>query len=477
MATVNELKATARPKAGKGAARAVRRAGRVPGVIYGDTRSPSRSRSTSRNSSSSIYAGHFLTTIYDLEVDGTKHRVIPRDFQLDPVRTIRSMSISCASARARRSACAFRSTSIERRPGARRQARRHGQHRDPHDRVQCPGRRHPAGLRRRHHRARDQLFASHLSDIKLPPNVQRARARRHHAGHHRAAVRLRRRNEGRGRSGRCRCRGCRSGCGRSCRLRRPARPGAAPRGCARRRLRRPRRSKAQRLFAVPARAVDAVGDRIASRCVHAALRRARQSGRQARGQPPQHRLHGGGGDRQAPRLSAVAAPLPGRRDRRHDRRREACCCCCPGTYMNESGRAVAEALHFYKLALDRHRGVPRRDRACARQGAGEDRRRHRRATTACARSPRMSATTIGACASASVIRASRIWCMRYVLERFRQERAAVGRGAVRHHRRQRRAAGERQGRELPEQGASRDAAKGFGEPSREATAIRRDYGT
>ncbi|HTV35495.1 MAG TPA: aminoacyl-tRNA hydrolase, partial [Xanthobacteraceae bacterium] len=24
----------------------------------------------------------------------------------------------------------------------------------------------------------------------------------------------------------------------------------------------------------------------------------------------------------------------------------------PGTYMNESGRAVAEALHFYKLALD-----------------------------------------------------------------------------------------------------------------------------
>ena len=30
--------------------------------------------------------GRFLTTLYDLEVDGTKHRVIPRDFQLDPVR-------------------------------------------------------------------------------------------------------------------------------------------------------------------------------------------------------------------------------------------------------------------------------------------------------------------------------------------------------------------------------------------------------
>ena len=50
----------------------------------------------------------------------------------------------------------------------------------------------------------------------------------------------------------------------------------------------------------------------------------------------------------------------------------------PGTYMNESGRAVAEAAHFYKLGARRHRGVPRRDRSAARQGAGEDRRRHRR---------------------------------------------------------------------------------------------------
>ena len=35
MATVNELKATARPKSGKGAARAVRRTGNVPAVVYG----------------------------------------------------------------------------------------------------------------------------------------------------------------------------------------------------------------------------------------------------------------------------------------------------------------------------------------------------------------------------------------------------------------------------------------------------------
>ena len=47
MATVKEIKATARPKAGKGAARSERRAGRVPGVIYGDQQAPaSPSRST-----------------------------------------------------------------------------------------------------------------------------------------------------------------------------------------------------------------------------------------------------------------------------------------------------------------------------------------------------------------------------------------------------------------------------------------------
>ena len=40
MAPVREIKATERPKAGKGAARAERRSGRVPGVIYGDSKPP-----------------------------------------------------------------------------------------------------------------------------------------------------------------------------------------------------------------------------------------------------------------------------------------------------------------------------------------------------------------------------------------------------------------------------------------------------
>ena len=85
MATVIELSATARPKSGKGAARAVRRAGRVPGVIYGDNKEPIGVSLDFKELKQKIYAGHFLTTVCNLDVDGTKHRVIPRDFQLDPV--------------------------------------------------------------------------------------------------------------------------------------------------------------------------------------------------------------------------------------------------------------------------------------------------------------------------------------------------------------------------------------------------------
>ncbi len=88
MATVKELKATSRPQAGKGAARAVRREGRVPGVIYGDEKPPLTISLDKDELRQRIYAGRFLTSLYDIEVDGAKHRVIPRDFQLDPVRDL-----------------------------------------------------------------------------------------------------------------------------------------------------------------------------------------------------------------------------------------------------------------------------------------------------------------------------------------------------------------------------------------------------
>jgi large subunit ribosomal protein L25 len=88
MATVKEIKATARPRAGKGAARAVRRGGRVPGVIYGDNQPPLNISLDGAELSQRVFAGKFLTTLYDVDVDGTKVRVIPRDFQIDSLRDV-----------------------------------------------------------------------------------------------------------------------------------------------------------------------------------------------------------------------------------------------------------------------------------------------------------------------------------------------------------------------------------------------------
>jgi large subunit ribosomal protein L25 len=84
--TVKELKATARPSVGKGAARAERRAGRVPGVIYGNNQPPLPISMDDRELRQRILAGRFLTTLFDIDLEGKKHRVIPRDFHLDPVK-------------------------------------------------------------------------------------------------------------------------------------------------------------------------------------------------------------------------------------------------------------------------------------------------------------------------------------------------------------------------------------------------------
>src|ERR1700692_3074332 len=88
MATVNLIKAAARSRAGKGAARAELPAGRFPGTIYGDAKPPLPISLDYADLHHRIYAGHFLTTIHDVEIDGVKHRVIPRDFQLDAVRDL-----------------------------------------------------------------------------------------------------------------------------------------------------------------------------------------------------------------------------------------------------------------------------------------------------------------------------------------------------------------------------------------------------
>src|SRR5262249_61100138 len=78
--------AAARAGTGKGAARHIRREGRIPGVVYGGGDAPTVVSLDYREVNKLIYSGHFLTTIFELEVGDAKHRVIPRDYQLDPVK-------------------------------------------------------------------------------------------------------------------------------------------------------------------------------------------------------------------------------------------------------------------------------------------------------------------------------------------------------------------------------------------------------
>lgn len=85
MSTSNKLAATARERAGKGAARATRRDGRVPGVIYGDKTAPTLISLDPRDVMREASKAGFFTRLYDIEVGGKTHRVLPRDVQFHPV--------------------------------------------------------------------------------------------------------------------------------------------------------------------------------------------------------------------------------------------------------------------------------------------------------------------------------------------------------------------------------------------------------
>jgi large subunit ribosomal protein L25 len=85
MAQVNEIKATLREHAGTGGARAVRRQAAVPGVIYGDGAAPQSIALQSNELINLMNRGRFLSTVIDLNVDGAKARVIPREVQMHPV--------------------------------------------------------------------------------------------------------------------------------------------------------------------------------------------------------------------------------------------------------------------------------------------------------------------------------------------------------------------------------------------------------
>ena len=80
------LQGQLRDRVGKGAARELRRNSMVPAVIYGDNKDPLPIALPYKETQLAIFGGGFLTHVIDVEIDGTKHSVLPKDYQLDPVK-------------------------------------------------------------------------------------------------------------------------------------------------------------------------------------------------------------------------------------------------------------------------------------------------------------------------------------------------------------------------------------------------------
>ncbi|MET1026261.1 MAG: 50S ribosomal protein L25/general stress protein Ctc [Dongiaceae bacterium] len=88
MSAVQTIAAELRDRAGKGAARATRRAGRVPAVIYGEKQEATLISLEPKALDRLVHKKAFFATLLDIEVKGSKHRVLPRDVQFNPVTDV-----------------------------------------------------------------------------------------------------------------------------------------------------------------------------------------------------------------------------------------------------------------------------------------------------------------------------------------------------------------------------------------------------
>ena len=81
MSDIVKMSVEHRPGVGKGAARAARRAGMVPAVIYGGKEDPVSIQIKGNELLKTLNQGGFYTTIFEIEVAGDSHRVIPKAIQ------------------------------------------------------------------------------------------------------------------------------------------------------------------------------------------------------------------------------------------------------------------------------------------------------------------------------------------------------------------------------------------------------------
>ena len=89
MAEISVLDAALRERVGTGAARATRRGGRLPAVVYGgDGKEPLAISLDPRVIGTAYTKPGFFGQLFDITIDGAKHRSLCRDVQLDPVSDV-----------------------------------------------------------------------------------------------------------------------------------------------------------------------------------------------------------------------------------------------------------------------------------------------------------------------------------------------------------------------------------------------------
>jgi large subunit ribosomal protein L25 len=79
------IPAKKRAGTGTGSARAVRREGNIPGILYGAGIDPKPIVVALRDMFKHYQTGRFTSTLFTLDLEGEKMRVIPREVQVDPV--------------------------------------------------------------------------------------------------------------------------------------------------------------------------------------------------------------------------------------------------------------------------------------------------------------------------------------------------------------------------------------------------------
>ena len=88
MADIITLVAEQRQQSGKGTAREARRNGRIPAIIYGNKEEPVSITVERRLLEQELGKSGFFIRLLDVDIGGTKHRVLPRDTQYHPVTDV-----------------------------------------------------------------------------------------------------------------------------------------------------------------------------------------------------------------------------------------------------------------------------------------------------------------------------------------------------------------------------------------------------